>query len=154
MATLHVRPLRCERARRWASLGPDDALSELERARLERHLDGCAECARFAAEVEALARVLRGAPLEAPPRSFAPAPRRRERRLVGAVRAAAVAAVAVGALGLAGAAERDGRPPAARLDVAVHGGPDTTDQLRDLRRREVRDLPDTTTPWRELLLPL
>lgn len=155
MGTLHLRPLRCERARRWASLGLDAELSELERAMLARHLDSCADCARFAAEASGVAGALRDSSPELPSRALAPSLRRRDRPVTGPfLRVAAVVAVVVGAVGLAGGAERDGGTPPGSVDVATHAGLDTNDQLRDLRRRELRASADAITLRRDLLLPL
>jgi anti-sigma factor RsiW len=156
VGTLHFRPLRCERARRWASLGLDGELSELERAMLGRHLESCPDCARFAEETRALTGALRAAPALAPTRPLAPAARAQRRLPAPFMRVAAVAAAVVGAIGLAGGAERAGGPTTGRggPEVAAHTGLDTDDQIRDLRMRELRASVDELTLRRDFLLPL
>lgn len=61
-----VPPTDCMSAREAVSLRLDGELSELEAARLDAHLAGCAECRVFAAEIASTAVVLRAAPLEQP----------------------------------------------------------------------------------------
>lgn len=91
---------RCERAHQWSSLRLDGELSDLENARLERHLETCAGCRAFDRQVSSTTEALRTAPLEnAPIRVELPA-RRRARVPVGRLVAAAavVAATAMGSL--------------------------------------------------------
>jgi len=57
------RTTTCERAAQWISLELDGELSELERARLARHLDRCASCRAWSAEVGGFTSLLRTAPL-------------------------------------------------------------------------------------------
>lgn len=138
----------CERARQWSSLAVDDELSRIERELLERHLAACADCARFDADVRAVTREVRAAPLETPVRSWASrgeaeAPLRRGRVLVALVAAALLLGVLFGSL-----RDRPAAPPAER-------GPEigllTEDpsQLRQLPRtptgeapRDDRDIPE------------
>lgn len=87
-----VPPTDCMLACESASARLDDELSELENARLETHLRGCAECRAYAEEIGAIAVRLRGAALERPARGVV-LPRRR--RVSGARMQAAVAAAAV-----------------------------------------------------------
>jgi len=87
---------KCDRARQWASLGLDDELSSFERALLENHLDSCASCAKFHAEIGALTSALRAAPHE----PFAGIVLGRVRRRVHMRLAPAAAAMAVAAVGL------------------------------------------------------
>lgn len=61
-----VRPHGCERARQWASQRLDGELSQIEGARLGRHLARCAACAGFALRVEEVAVAVRSLPLERP----------------------------------------------------------------------------------------
>jgi anti-sigma factor RsiW len=61
-----VLPQECERARARASLALDCELSQLERAHLRSHLDGCDSCATFVAELREVTHELRAAPLPAP----------------------------------------------------------------------------------------
>lgn len=93
----------CEHARVWAALAPDGELSELERRSLRSHLRTCDSCARFAAEVEGVAQLLRSEEL-ARPSSLTVLPRvvRRRRIVMARVRpVAAAAAVALMAFGIA-----------------------------------------------------
>jgi predicted anti-sigma-YlaC factor YlaD len=91
-----VPPTDCMLARESASARLDNELSELENARLDAHLRGCAECLAYAEEIGAIAVRLRAAALERPAERFV-LPRRRVFsgvRLQAAVAAAAVAVVA------------------------------------------------------------
>ena len=58
-----IRPESCERARQWASQRMDGELSQLELARLERHIGGCVHCRTFAGRVAEVGSLLRSAPL-------------------------------------------------------------------------------------------
>lgn len=94
-----VPPTDCMLARESASARLDNELSELENARLDAHLRGCAECLAYAEEIGAIAVRLRAAPLERPEEPFV-LPRRRVfsgMRLQAAVGAAAVAVAALAA---------------------------------------------------------
>jgi ferric-dicitrate binding protein FerR (iron transport regulator) len=89
----------CDRAREWASLRLDDELSPLEDELLERHLEACADCRAFEADVRWATDVVRLTPQERPSRRVtlpASARRRVSGRRLTAV--AAAAALAVGAL--------------------------------------------------------
>jgi predicted anti-sigma-YlaC factor YlaD len=88
-----VPPTDCMQAREAVSARLDGELSELETQRLEGHLGGCPSCREFAAEAAGLARMLRGAALEAAPTElFAP-----RRRRVGMPLAAAAATLLIAA---------------------------------------------------------
>jgi anti-sigma factor RsiW len=121
----------CERARELASVRLDGELSELESAALGQHLDVCARCAATVAEMDALAEVVRAAPLERPSRRFE-LPKRPARPLarVAAVAALVALAVAFSVLGasIGGGPER--RAPTAPQDVAVL----PEDDFGDVRR--------------------
>ena len=58
------RSVVCDRVRAQVSLGLDGELSQLESRMLESHLARCPECAAFEADVVAVTRELRAAPLE------------------------------------------------------------------------------------------
>src|SRR5476651_368311 len=58
------RSTRCADARARISLLADDELSDFERRHLTRHLQGCAECGAYMADITAVVRALRSAPLE------------------------------------------------------------------------------------------
>jgi predicted anti-sigma-YlaC factor YlaD len=90
-----VPPTDCMLARESASARLDNELSELETARLDAHLRGCAECLAYAEEIGAIAVRLRGAALERPGQAVV-LPRRRlsGARMQAGVAAAAVAVVA------------------------------------------------------------
>jgi len=87
-----VPPTDCMLARESASARLDGELSELESARLDAHLRGCADCSAYAAEIGAIAVRLRGAALERPGQQIV-LPRRRV--LSGARMQVAAAAAAV-----------------------------------------------------------
>ena len=97
--TRDTHETRCERARAWAALAPDDELAVLERRLLEAHLAHCSRCRAFAADVAAIAAELRAAAGERCTRRLAlPAStlRRLPHRLRNIASAAAVAAMAFG----------------------------------------------------------
>lgn len=54
----------CDRARAQISSRIDEELSELEDVRLSLHLAGCAACRAYEAEVIAVTKMMRAAPLE------------------------------------------------------------------------------------------
>jgi predicted anti-sigma-YlaC factor YlaD len=86
-----VPPSECMRAREAASERLDGELSEIETARLDAHLRGCAPCREFAGHAEAVTAELRAAPLERPAAlTFEP-----RRRRVGTLRISSAAAAAV-----------------------------------------------------------
>jgi predicted anti-sigma-YlaC factor YlaD len=106
----------CDRTREWAALDLDGELSEFERALMQAHLDRCADCREFAADVVEIAGHLRAAPLEPLPRPVTLPARRRVAsfRHVQVAAAAAVVLVAAGLGGLYGSV-RSSEP---RLAVA------------------------------------
>jgi predicted anti-sigma-YlaC factor YlaD len=88
----------CDRARAQISSRIDEELSELEDARLEQHLAGCAGCRAYEADVVAVTRMVRTAPLE--PLEFQVSlPRRRRSALTQFEFAAAVVLAAAIGLG-------------------------------------------------------
>src|SRR5919204_3616229 len=106
----------CDRAREQISAQLDEELPELTRVRLEAHLEACAGCRSFKAELEGVATTLRAAPLEEAPFTVA-IPRRRfvsVRSLQAAAAAAAVALVA-GLSTLSGISSRQSSAPAFRI---------------------------------------
>ena len=108
-----VLAFECERARKWASLGLDEELSQVERALLRAHVGRCPRCAEFAGDLEGLTHELRAAPLE----RAAPVPLVPVHRRAGRIRvlqlAAAAAAVAVAATLGSLAGSLSSRQPAA-----------------------------------------
>ena len=99
--TSYARAALCERARGWASLAPDDELSELERKLLDSHLDRCPACASFALEVAAVAKALRTARPEPLPQPVAVTVWRRRPAYASIRSVGAAAAVALMAVGIA-----------------------------------------------------
>lgn len=96
-----VRPsVICERIRAQVSLELDGELSQLERAMLTAHLERCASCREYAAEIRAATQLLRQAPLE---RLGRPVVLRRPRRsaMTQLQAAAAAALFAIAVLGAA-----------------------------------------------------
>jgi len=94
------RTTSCERAAQWMSLELDGELSELEAARLARHLESCASCRAWSADVAGFTSMLRAAPLLEPERAHPFALPMRHRRRAGAAVLAAVAAVAAAVVAL------------------------------------------------------
>jgi anti-sigma factor RsiW len=89
----------CERVRAQISLELDGQLSQLERVMLARHVERCADCRAYRADVTAATYALRHAPLEPVERSVSV---RRPSRLTAARLQVAVAAmVALVTLGIA-----------------------------------------------------
>jgi predicted anti-sigma-YlaC factor YlaD len=88
------RTTTCERAAQWMSLELDGELSELESARLARHLESCSSCRAWSADVAGFTTMLRAAPLLEPSQIHAFELPVRRRRRAGAAALAAVAAVA------------------------------------------------------------
>jgi anti-sigma factor RsiW len=89
----------CEDARALASLALDDALDDVGRRHLARHLAECPACAAFAADIGALTALLRGAPPEpyraGPISAETPGRRPRSYRAQWATTVTAVAAVVI-----------------------------------------------------------
>ena len=97
----------CDRARAWISESLDEELPELRRAALRAHLDECAGCSAFAADLGAVTSRLRAAPLVQPSRRVlmpetAPTTRgvalRRPRRIAVAAATAVAASAVLGAV--------------------------------------------------------
>jgi predicted anti-sigma-YlaC factor YlaD len=85
------RPVVCDRVRAQISVDLDGELSQLERAMLASHLERCADCRSYAAEVTAFTQALRDEPLEGLERPVVVV--RRSRRVAAVRLPAAVAAV-------------------------------------------------------------
>jgi predicted anti-sigma-YlaC factor YlaD len=108
----------CENARELVSLQLDDELAELDRARLDGHLDRCPACRAFAADLGATASTLRGAPLE-PVRFRVSVPRRRlvSIRAMQAAAAAAAVALVAGLSALSSLTAREASVPSVKLGL-------------------------------------
>jgi hypothetical protein len=90
-------PTDCAPAREAVSARLDAPLPELDEARLEAHLDACADCRTFAADLAGVASILRAAPLEQPRIPlFMPRSRRPVFRLQTAAAAVVLLSAAVG----------------------------------------------------------
>jgi predicted anti-sigma-YlaC factor YlaD len=138
----------CDRAREAASLALDGELSQLERALLERHLDRCAACAEFSADVTALTRELRAAEVVRLERPIELPMRRRVGhgfRHAGAWAAAASVAVTavLGATALQAQRAQPGTP--AVKNVRGFTNQDLRDQ-RALRIAQMRPLAFSLSP--------
>jgi predicted anti-sigma-YlaC factor YlaD len=87
----------CAQAREAASARLDCELSELDAARLDVHLRGCAECRAYTHEIETITVGLRTAPLERPEiRVIVPLRRRIPVQAAAAVAAAVVLTAVAG----------------------------------------------------------
>jgi predicted anti-sigma-YlaC factor YlaD len=87
----------CDEARALASLALDDALDELGRHHLARHLAECPACSALAAEIGSLTALLRAAPLVPyrAPSTAVHGPRGHTHRAQWTMTAGMVAAVAI-----------------------------------------------------------
>jgi predicted anti-sigma-YlaC factor YlaD len=93
----------CERARRLASLRPDDVGTELEEAFLTSHLADCVACRAYAEGVSATTAAIRAAaPIEGPRLTISRPARRRVPMRALQTAAAAVIVAAAGLSGLSG----------------------------------------------------
>ena len=150
---MQPRSLLCERTRGWVSLSLDGELSEFERALVESHLDRCAPCGAFAAEISAATGLLRGAPLEPVPHMVVLTARRRNIGVL-AMRAGAAAALLIGALGLAGSIDVSSQPRLGSAGVARGVSDDTNERLIRLSQRQaMTPLPPQNTRH-AVLMPL
>jgi anti-sigma factor RsiW len=119
MRELRSQSRVCDRAREYSSRSRDGELSDFERALLESHLERCAACNAYAAELSEIVTRLRVAPLEAIPHPVSLPSRRRVRaRAFQGAAAAAAAAVAVTA-GLVGSLQSN-RPATVRPNTNLN----------------------------------
>ena len=142
----------CDRARLWAALAPDGALSEIEKRLLEGHLLCCESCRAFSTTVDAFVQELRLAPYESPPPfrlSGFRAPRSHLsqlpilRQAVQVVAIAAVAGVSVGLIHSIGSSDRlrTDAVPATIAPIILNDATSERDNpvfLRQLRDYRVR----------------
>jgi anti-sigma factor RsiW len=150
---LQPRSQLCERTRGWVSLSLDGELSEFERALVTSHLDRCAHCAAFAAEVSATTGLLRQAPLEPVPHLVVLPTRRRDIGVL-AMRAGAAAALLIGALGLASSTDVSSQPGLGSAGVVRGVSDDTNERLIKLSQRQaMTPLPPQNTRH-SVLMPL
>ena len=94
----------CETARALVARSLDESLPELPRDVMELHLAGCADCARFAHDVELVTHVLRDAPPERVRLELGGLLRRRAWVLPRTFAFVATATFAIGVASLAGGA--------------------------------------------------
>ena len=116
----------CAEALSLLSLSLDEELSPLERHKLERHITECPDCRRRSAGVEAVTRMLRELPPEAP--STLTLPRLPRRRLARSGFPAAAAIVAsVGLVALQGSVDvnRGSTSPTVEVSSATWQSPVT-----------------------------
>ena len=108
----------CDNARELLSLQLDHELTELDRARLDGHLERCPACRAFGAEIGAMTTTLRRAPLESVTFRIA-IPRRRlvSLRTLQAGAAAAAVALVAGLSALSGLTAREASGPSVKLGL-------------------------------------
>jgi predicted anti-sigma-YlaC factor YlaD len=150
---LQPRSQLCERTRGWVSLSLDGELSEFERALVTSHLERCAHCAAFAAEVTSTTDPLRRASLEPAPHLVV-LPARRWDIGVLAMRVGAAAALLIGAIGLASSIDVTSQPGRGSAGV-THGVSDDTNErlIRLSQRQAITPLPPPNTRH-AVLMPL
>jgi anti-sigma factor RsiW len=138
-----VRPQRCDRVREWICAGLDGELSRFERALVDSHVRGCAECAEFGLSTAAFTTELRGAALERLPHPITlPARRRIQlplRSVQVAAAAAALAVVGIGSISSSLGQQNRAQSVRVRQPVAVER-PSDRDKLRfrQLRQHELQ----------------
>ena len=93
-----VSALVCERFRAFVSLELDGELAELEHAMLDSHLERCARCRAYRADVVAVTAALLAAKLERAHVTLPPRTQLRQRRLHAAAAAAFVVLTALGSV--------------------------------------------------------
>lgn len=123
----------CERVRAQVSLRLDAELSQLELRMLETHLDRCADCREFSADVDAFTSELRAAPLESLSRPIAVS--RTRRVSLSGVQVGVAAVVAIALFGVANRVAVDGVPQPAASRAA-------TEQLFTTSWQPERELAD------------
>ena len=138
----------CLQAREAASARLDGELSELEAARLDAHLRGCAACSVYALELSAIAESLRRADLEQPQLDLTLPRRRALPGIRVAAAAAAVVAVGAGSAFALGHGLGSGKGPAATIQVS---GPDLAGLRADIKNQHLFAMLRQTQPPRGLV---
>jgi hypothetical protein len=153
MGIMEPRPVLCDRTRAWASVSLDEELSEFERALVAAHVERCAPCAAFAADVTAATTLLRDAPLEAAP-TLVMLPARR--RGIGSLtlRVGAAAALLIGALGVAGSVTTSSPSTLSRAGIVSGASDDTNDRLIRLVKRQAMTPAPHQSYVHPVLMPL
>jgi predicted anti-sigma-YlaC factor YlaD len=108
----------CDSARELLSVQLDHELPELDRVRLEAHLEECSACRSFGAEIGTVTAALRAAPLEEV-RFRVSIPRRRfvSLRALQAGAAAAVVALVAGLSAIGSLTAREASGPSVKLGL-------------------------------------
>jgi anti-sigma factor RsiW len=125
----------CDRAREALSVGLDGELSELDRARLDAHLERCPDCAAFEAGSSAVAQLLRQAPQEqmSVPIMLPRAGRLSVARMLQAGAAAAAVALVAGLSAIHGAGQRSSAPSVAHFKLSPTASLGRDDELAPIR---------------------
>jgi predicted anti-sigma-YlaC factor YlaD len=134
---------RCDRIREWVSLELDCDLSRIERALVDRHLAGCAECRAFAIDVHAFTDRLRAAPLE-PLEQPIQLPGR-GRLTARSFQVAVAASVAVAAIGVASLSSSL-RGDSLGAKVTPVSAEPSKDQMRQRQLQQLTDRISQTLP--------
>lgn len=134
---------RCDRIREWISLELDCDLSRIERALVDRHVAGCAECRAFATDVHAFTGALRAARLE--PLEQPIALPSRVRVTARSFQVAVAAAVAVAAVGVASLSSSLGDEQLGAKVTPISSEP-SKDQMRQRQLRELTERITQTMP--------
>jgi predicted anti-sigma-YlaC factor YlaD len=134
---------RCDQIREWISLELDCDLSRIERALVDRHVAGCADCRAFATDAHAFTGALRAAPLE--PLEQPIALPSRVRLTARSFQVAVAAAVAVAAVGVASLSASLGEEQFAGKVTPVSAEP-SKDQMRQRQLRELTERVAQTLP--------
>ena len=141
----------CQRVRAQVSLRLDDELSQLELRMLDAHLERCAHCSAYAADVTEFTLELRSAPLETLDRPIAV---KRPRRLALARLQVGVAAMlAIATVGVAAQVTQSGQRDTSLSGTSVTRFPTRAEFDRELAILESQSLPArTTVPLSAILL--
>jgi predicted anti-sigma-YlaC factor YlaD len=125
----------CDRAREAISVALDGELPELDHARLDAHLERCAECRSFEADSSAVALRLRQAPREEMSIPIVlPRPRRLSTaRLLQAGAAAAAVALVAGLSAVHGVGQRTSAPAVLHMKLSPTAGLGRDDELSPVR---------------------
>jgi putative zinc finger protein len=115
----------CIQAREAASARLDGELAELDAARLDAHLDACADCRAMALGLQGAAVLIREAPLESPSRQPLVLPHRSRPRSLHVRTAAAAAVLAAVSFSVGQAVHQR---PAAPVETVTAGAPPVSER--------------------------
>jgi predicted anti-sigma-YlaC factor YlaD len=135
MRLVRTSPSACDRAREALSVALDGELSELDRARLDAHLERCPDCAAFEADASAVAQLLRQAPQEelSAPIMLPRAGRLSAARILQAGAAAAAVALVAGLSVIHGVGQRSSAPSVAHIKLSPTASLGRDDELAPTR---------------------